>query len=109
MNRYKEMFVKVVELKGDAYSIGVKQGREIRDSHLSNQLEQLREMVVDVNSETAKVSLKRFSPTLLNELEGIAESMEMNPDEAVRLYSGYNPGISFDGLHSTHAKRLLCA
>ena len=90
MNRYKEMFVKVVELKGDAYSIGVKQGREIRDSHLSNQLEQLREMVVDVNSETAKVSLKRFSPTLLNELEGIAESMEMNPDEAVRLYSGYN-------------------
>lgn len=80
-----------MDLKGDAYSIGVAQGKETLKSRLPRlQLEQLREMASGVVVEVARGSLQRLSPHLLDELAGMAEGLEMDTDEIVRLYSGYD-------------------
>lgn len=87
----EKLIVNVVELKGDAYQIGIAQGKEIiGNSRLTEQLIELNKMTEDVNVGRAKGLLQLMSPNLLRELEGVAEAVRMDLGLAIQLYSGYD-------------------
>ncbi|MCG7343392.1 C45 family peptidase [Sporosarcina sp. ACRSL] len=86
----EQLVVRVVDLVGDAYQIGVAQGEEILSTGLAAQLELLRVMTRNVDAEKAKGILQDVSPSLLQELHGMADAMKMDLDTVIRIYSGFD-------------------
>lgn len=86
----EEFLVRVVELRGDYYQFGLKQGHELMSLPILDQLEQLKAMTVNSNSQKAQEILKEISPDLLKELYGLAEGLNIPLDNAIKLFSGYD-------------------
>ncbi|MBB4824925.1 putative choloylglycine hydrolase [Sporosarcina luteola] len=86
----KELRVRVVELKGDAYQIGVAQGKEILGTQLREQLEFVYNIAHETKAEEARVELQNIAPALLTELEGLADGLETDVETAIRIYAGYD-------------------
>ena len=83
MTSKKTLTVELVCLEGNAYEIGVTQGTNQKlDIKLNQQLH--------VNVDKAQEQLAMFAPRLLEELTGLAAGMNIDLEEAVRFYSGYN-------------------
>lgn len=91
MKEKEKLIVNVVELKGDAYQIGITQGKEIIGRpQFTGQLIELTKMTEHVDAVKSKGLLQRMSPNLLRELEGMAEASGMDFDSVIQLYSGYD-------------------
>lgn len=86
----EELLVRVVELRGNYFQIGLEQGHELMSLPILDQLEQLMALTVDSNSQKAHEVLKEVSPNLLEELKGLAEGLNISLDTALKLFSGYD-------------------
>lgn len=87
MNQRKGLQVEVVELKGSAYDIGMKQGSTLElNSKWRHQIE------LQMNRDTAEAQnqIERISTNLLKEIEGLATGMRVNIDTAIQLFGGYD-------------------
>jgi predicted choloylglycine hydrolase len=82
MNQRRKLQVEVVELKGDAYQIGAKQGCALQgkgDMYHS-----------DADMTEGRKLLNEISPSLLAELAGLANRMGMDLNTAIQFYGGYD-------------------
>ncbi|MFB7155643.1 C45 family autoproteolytic acyltransferase/hydolase [Lysinibacillus sp. NPDC056232] len=86
----EELVVRIVELKGNYYQFGLEQGRELRSLPIFEQLEQLGKLNVNSNVQKAKEIVKNVSPNLFQELIGLAEGLDMEIDNTIKLFSGYD-------------------
>lgn len=86
----RKLIVRIVDLQGDAYQIGVLQGKEVLASPLRDQQDFLHYMAREANAKESKAELQRLAPAYLRELEGMAEGLGMDVDTSIRLYSGYD-------------------
>lgn len=86
-----DLVVRVVELKGSYKQIGYEQGIEWKAlPTFKQQMEKLREVAANSNSLKAKELMKSLCPNLFQELQGLAEGLEMDLDTAIKLFSGYD-------------------
>lgn len=99
MHQYEELVVKVVDLKGSYYQMGLQQSEEIRSSSKLEQQALLQSMTKTSNAQKAQQIFQDVSPNLLHELEGLATGLQMPLDTVVKMYSGYN--ISFPTMGCT--------
>jgi predicted choloylglycine hydrolase len=95
----EELIVSVVDLMGSSFELGLKQGEEIKTTHLIKQLGFLENLAANSNPVKAKKLLEEFSPNLLEELGGLAHRLEMDLDTIIKLYSGYD--IAFPSMGCT--------
>ncbi len=86
----EELVVRIVELRGNYYQFGMEQGKELMSLRVLEQMDQLRDLAIHSNVQKAKVLLKKVSPKLFQELEGLAEGLNMELDTAIKLFSGYD-------------------
>lgn len=95
----EELIVRVVDLMGSSYEMGLKQAEEIQTTQLIKQLGFLENLTANSNPNKAKEQLEAISPNLLKELEGLAKGLKMELDTIIRLYSGYD--ITFPSMGCT--------
>lgn len=90
MNKYQELIVSVVALRGDAYEIGFQQSNEIKtNAHLA-QNEQLLALSATCNTQRVQELLRHVSPNLLQEMKGLAFGLKQPYETIIKMYSGYN-------------------
>ncbi|GGP16361.1 C45 family autoproteolytic acyltransferase/hydolase [Oceanobacillus neutriphilus] len=87
MSQRKNLQVEVVELKGSAYDIGVRQGAALK-SH--PKWRQQTESQTNEDTIEARMQIERISSNLLKETEGLAAGMKININAAIQLFGGYN-------------------
>lgn len=90
MNKYQELIVSVVALRGDAYEIGFQQSNEVTTYAYLAQKEQLLALSTACNVQQVKELLLDCSPNLLQEMEGLAFGLEQSCETIIKMYSGYN-------------------
>lgn len=83
------LVVKIVDLQGDYIQFGRTQGKEIMGSPILEQMKRLAMLNSHPNVQKAEELLKRYSPHLLEEIEGLAEELTVSRDLAMR-FSGYD-------------------
>ncbi|WP_153721557.1 C45 family autoproteolytic acyltransferase/hydolase [Sporosarcina cascadiensis] len=90
MDSYEELAVRVVELSGTYYQMGVQQSREFSSfNHLWKNRFQSR-MNEQADVQCAEELVGKIAPSILHELHGLATGLELPAEEVIRLYSGYN-------------------
>ncbi|QQZ09404.1 C45 family autoproteolytic acyltransferase/hydolase [Heyndrickxia vini] len=90
MDLNEELIVRVVDLKGDYYQIGLELGKELMSLPISNHLDQMNELTKNSNTQKAKELIKDVSPNLFQELKGMAVGLGMELDSTIKLFSGYD-------------------
>ncbi|MGM9988028.1 MAG: C45 family autoproteolytic acyltransferase/hydrolase [Bacillaceae bacterium] len=85
-----ELIVKVIDLYGSYYEMGLQQGRELLSSPALVNEELLAKMTTGVNTQKAKLLLQQFSPNIFEELRGLATGVQVDLDYVLQLYSGYD-------------------
>jgi predicted choloylglycine hydrolase len=90
MYNNKELVVRIVELSGDYYEFGLKQGKELKSLQILEQMNQLKKLTLNSNVKKGKEILKDVSPNLFHELKGLAEGLDMELDTTIKLFSGYD-------------------
>lgn len=89
----KEIQSTILQYKGSHYDFGKMQGKSLKNSSLfSSHREQLKptrhsKFTIDVKEAEAWIS--QFAPALWEELEGLAEGLDIPVHQAAALYSGY--------------------
>ncbi|WP_349409322.1 C45 family peptidase [Pseudalkalibacillus sp. SCS-8] len=97
--------VKVLELRGSTYEIGRQQGEQLNRKHMRWMEDMLTEEI-DVNEATAV--FKAFAPHLLEEMEGLADALELPIEKAMRYFSGYGlPKLETMGCSSVVTKEYI--
>ncbi|GAB0166675.1 C45 family autoproteolytic acyltransferase/hydolase [Lysinibacillus sp. CTST325] len=86
MRFYEELIVEVVNLRGSYYQIGLQQSKELLSTFHPIQNESLN----FINVQMAKQLLQFHSPSLLQEMEGLAVGLAQMLDSVIDMYSGYN-------------------
>lgn len=76
----EELMIKVIELQGRPFEYGLKQSEEIKSTQLANQIRLLEVLSTNSNTKKAKEVLKDISPNLLEELNGLAEGLDIELD-----------------------------
>lgn len=94
-----DLVVRVIDLRGSYYELGLKQGEDLKSSLFLEQMGWIQELSPYSNSKKAQEILKAVSPNLLEELKGIAKGMDIEIDTIIRLYSGYD--VSFPTMGCT--------
>ncbi|MGE6261077.1 C45 family autoproteolytic acyltransferase/hydrolase [Heyndrickxia sporothermodurans] len=79
-----ELVVKIVEVKGSHYQIGLSQGTQLREL-IVNPL-----MNTNFDHQSAKEKMETFAPYLLDELKGLSESLSLPLEVILEHCSGYN-------------------
>ncbi|WP_042533515.1 C45 family autoproteolytic acyltransferase/hydolase [Oceanobacillus oncorhynchi] len=87
MKHRKKLQVEVMELKGKMYEIGRKQGIALKSNA---KWKQQTELQTNGNMLEARKQIEKVSPSLLNEIEGLAAGMNIHVDTAMQLFGGYN-------------------
>jgi predicted choloylglycine hydrolase len=82
MNQRKKLQVEVVELKGAAFQIGLKQGAALKKRRTAD--------ISDADVTAGKKLLDELSPSLLEELAGLASGLGTDLGTAIHIYGGYN-------------------
>lgn len=95
----EELIVSIVDLMGDSFELGLKQGEEIKTTQLITQLDFLENITAHSNPKKARELLKTFSPNLLEELGGLAKGLERELDTVIRFFSGYD--VTFPSMGCT--------
>lgn len=86
----EELILKLVKLQGSYFKIGVQQGEELLTSVASENQEMLKKMTAHSKYEKSEKWLEQISPSILEEIKGLAKGARMNIPNAIRLYSGYD-------------------
>ena len=97
--KVEELVVKVVDVRGSFYELGLKQAQEIKETQLLYQQSFLEQLSRHSNAVTAKELLKTISPNLLEELTGLADGLNMELETIIRFYSGYD--VNFPAMGCT--------
>ena len=92
----EQLNVRVVDLQGSAYDIGLKQAEEMKATQLIYQLDFLEKLTMNANPIEAKKQLLALSPHFLEELTGLAKGLNLAVDKIIQLYSGY--GVDFPSM-----------
>ncbi|HAM80876.1 C45 family autoproteolytic acyltransferase/hydolase [Ornithinibacillus bavariensis] len=87
---YQELKVDIKEVVGSNVDIGIKLGRE---TNKDESIAYMYKLNRDVDDNTAKALLQRYSPSLCNELLGLANGLGIDQDTALKIFSGYNTEI----------------
>ncbi|MER1987480.1 MAG: C45 family peptidase [Solibacillus sp.] len=95
----QQLAIRVVNLMGSSFELGLKQGEEIKTTELIKQLKFLEYATINSNSVDAKKLLTTLSPNLLEELVGLSKGLEMKLDTVIRFYSGYD--VNFPAMGCT--------
>lgn len=85
--------VRVADLQGSHFQIGLAQGRDMRERNQTYRYEPLNPPAHLSNTEEAAAWLERLSPNLLQELNGLATGLDKDVGETIRLYSGYDVNV----------------
>lgn len=88
MTGYEELVVKVEDVKGSYYQIGLQQSKGLL-SLLQMQKDALLHFTRSTNTQIAKQLLQKHCPQLINEMEGLSAGTALSLDTVLRLYSGY--------------------
>ncbi|MBY7145070.1 acyl-CoA--6-aminopenicillanic acid acyltransferase [Virgibacillus sp. NKC19-3] len=89
----KQFYSDVVQYRGTHYDFGYFQGELLRDSPiLPNREKQWgpkkdRHFIID--SKTYKAIMTTFAPAILHEIRGLADALQMDMEDAFRLFGGY--------------------
>ncbi|WP_419393192.1 C45 family autoproteolytic acyltransferase/hydolase [Cytobacillus praedii] len=86
----EDLIVRIAELRGDYYQIGLEQGKELKSLSGFPLIDQLRELTSNANVQKSKEIIENLSPKFLQELEGLAEGLNMELDRTIKLFSGYD-------------------
>lgn len=95
----EQLNVRVVNLVGSSFELGLQQGEEIKTTAFIKQLGFLEHLSAHSNPAKAQDLLKTLSPNLLEELRGLAQALDMPLDTAIRFYSGYD--VTFPAMGCT--------
>lgn len=90
MYKNEVLVVRVVDLIGSHYQFGLKQSEEVMTLPLLEKMSLLQETASYSNTKKAMEIIKDVSPNLFQELQGLAEGLNMPLDTIIKLYSGYD-------------------
>ncbi|UII58502.1 C45 family peptidase (plasmid) [Cytobacillus spongiae] len=93
----------VLQARGSYYEVGLQLGRELRESplyshHLKRRKRSLHQYKVDVGE--AESLIRRYSPGLWDELEGLACGLQWSIEDTVHEYSGFQQDWGESGCSS---------
>lgn len=83
-----ETYVNVLQIRGSSYEIGIKTGLEIENQPIIKTLEAITKPEIDYDN--MKSIYSAFAPHLLEELDGLAHSLNLSSNKAAALFSGYD-------------------
>lgn len=102
MRSEQKLNVVVLELEGSADELGFVQGKQL---NTGPELEKMKLLLNNVDSQEASRLLQKISPAFLQELTGLARGAEIEKKTAIQLFSGYNVVMPPMGC-STYANEL---
>ncbi|MRH41433.1 acyl-CoA--6-aminopenicillanic acid acyltransferase [Aquibacillus halophilus] len=89
----KQVYSDVIQFRGNHYDFGYMQGELLKDSPiLSNREKQWagrRKRHFNINEQEAIDMLSSFIPGMRDELEGLADALQMNMHDVLRDFGGY--------------------
>ncbi|EKN70069.1 hypothetical protein BABA_06821 [Neobacillus bataviensis LMG 21833] len=80
--------VSVHQIRDNSFNIGVKMGQFIKNKPILKMLESITKPEIDYKDMESIYS--DFAPHLLCELDGLAQGLEISPNKAASLFSGYD-------------------
>ena len=89
----KQYYSDVIQFRGTHYDFGYHQGMMLKESPILPNRErqwkprQHRHFIIDEEEFTSV--MERFSPLILEEIEGLADALEMEAADAIRQFGGY--------------------
>ncbi|MYL18855.1 peptidase C45 [Halobacillus litoralis] len=83
-----DFFVNVLQIRDSSFDIGIKTGMEIKNQPIIKTLEAITKPEIDYDN--MKSIYSSFAPHLLEELDGLAQSLNLSSNKAAALFSGYD-------------------
>src|SRR5690625_3962216 len=80
--------VDILQIRESSYNIGLKLGEALRKKPILEILSSITREKIDY--QPMKAIFSSLAPHLLDELEGLAEELNMTTEEAAALFSGYD-------------------
>lgn len=80
--------VKILQLRDNSYQIGYQTGESIRNNEIVKTWGGITKPEIDIFN--MKSIYKTFAPHLLEELQGLAESLNISGEKAACMFSGYD-------------------
>src|SRR5699024_10515564 len=80
--------VNIFQQRGSSYQNGLRLGREVNGTRIPQTFEMITRPEIDTDN--LKAIYRSFAPHLLDELEGLADGMEIPWSRAAALFSGYD-------------------
>lgn len=88
-----DVFSDVVQFKGSHYDFGFMQGENLRDSLILKNRDKYvfakRKRNFIINITAYKAVIERFAPRIWDEINGLADALEMNISTAIEQFGGY--------------------
>lgn len=89
----KKFYSDVIQYRGSHYDFGFFQGEQLRESSIlpnrEKQWASRRNRHFLINPEAFISVISKVAPAILEEIDGLADALEMDMDEAFRLFGGY--------------------
>lgn len=80
--------VRIFQIRGSSFQIGLKTGEKLRNTSILKIFESITKQEIDLHN--MKSIYSAYAPHLLEELEGLAQGLEIPPNRAAALFSGYD-------------------
>lgn len=90
-----KVFSDIIQFRGSHYDFGLHVGEQLKNSpiltHRKRQwgTKSMRERHFLVNEAHYRSVMKTFAPNIVEEIEGLADSLDMNYENAIREFGGY--------------------
>ncbi|MFC3418733.1 C45 family autoproteolytic acyltransferase/hydrolase [Salinicoccus hispanicus] len=89
----KQFYSDVVQFRGTHYDFGYFQGQQLKDSLIlpnrEKQWEHRKDRHFIVNPEEYITIISKYSPAILEEIQGLADALDMEMKKAFQLFGGY--------------------
>lgn len=83
-----ELNVAILQIRDTSFNIGFEMGKHIQSQPILKTLEMITKPEIDY--ENMKSIYSAFAPHLFDELQGLSEALEISPEKAAALFSGYD-------------------
>ncbi len=90
MKGEEKLVVKMVELNGTHFQMGLQQSKELESPTHLKEIEMLRSLDEPPNLEQGIKLLENTAPTILQELKGLAVGLDLSLEKVIRHYGGYD-------------------
>jgi predicted choloylglycine hydrolase len=80
--------VSIFQIRGNSFQIGLKTAEKVRNTPILKTFESITKQEIDLHN--MKSIYSTFAPHLLEELEGLAFGLDIPPNKAAALFSGYD-------------------